>query len=264
MVALGLAERPDLMLQIASVDKDDKKTLNEICEKAQEHAKAHAAATIGTALHALCEQIDRGQTLGVVPQEYAADLAAYEKATKDLTALHIEQFCVLDNLRIGGTPDRVVEVEGRKYIADIKTGSIDYGIGKIEMQLAVYAHSKGYDHTTGKRFDLGEIDENVGIVIHLPAGSGTCELVPVDIAGGWSAVSLAHEVRQWRQKKRKPMQLPWEVEDQVIHGLIIAAINDAHSVDSLRSTWSTYQAYWTDEYTQLAKARTAELAETTP
>jgi hypothetical protein len=260
MVALGLAERPDLMLQIASTDPADKNALNDVCDKAMEHAKAHAAATIGTALHALCERIDRGQPLGVIPKEYEADIAAYIDATKQMESVHIEQFCVLDNLRIGGTPDRVVQVNGKRYIADIKTGDITYGLGKIEMQLAVYAHSKGYNHGADKpRFDLGDIDPNVGIVIHLPAGTGTCELVPVDIAAGWNAVALAHEVRQWRQTKRGPVPMPWATTDGPALADLIAIAKDP---DAIRELWAQHHAIWTEELTELARARTAELADT--
>jgi glycine betaine/proline transport system substrate-binding protein len=34
------------------------------------------------------------------------------------------------------------------YIADLKTGSVDFGAGKIAMQLAVYSRSVFYDHQT--------------------------------------------------------------------------------------------------------------------
>src|SRR5215831_14489249 len=52
MVAIGLAERQDLLLAVAA-HRDDKAHLNELCEKALEAAKGSAPATTGTALHKL-------------------------------------------------------------------------------------------------------------------------------------------------------------------------------------------------------------------
>lgn len=265
MVAIGLAESPDLMLQINSVDKEDKKALNGVCESAMERAKAHAAATIGTALHALTERLDRGQELGVIPDAYQADLKAYEAATADMTSVHIEQLTVVDDLRIAGTPDRVVEVNGKRYIADLKTGSISYGIGKIAMQLAVYSRGVGYDFKGARRFDLGPVDQDTGIVIHLPAGSGTCELVEVDLKAGWEAVHLAEQVREWRSRKGlsrtyslSDLTLPDTAPDTT--AAIAEAIATAKTVDELGALWTANQAVWTPDLTELASARKALIA----
>jgi predicted RecB family endonuclease len=59
-VALGLADRPDLVLAV-SAHRDDKEKLNQIVSDAKEAAKAKAAAEIGTSLHKLTERLDRGQ-----------------------------------------------------------------------------------------------------------------------------------------------------------------------------------------------------------
>jgi hypothetical protein len=206
MVALGLASRPDLLLAV-SAHSDDKAQLNQICVDAQEAAAAHAAATTGTALHALTERLDRGLPVGVIPEAYQADLAAYEKATVELTPVEIETFTVLDTLQIGGTPDRVVEFRGDRYIADVKTGSIEYGMGKIAMQLAVYSRSSLYNPTNGQRAGL-RVNQNNAIVIHLPAGEGRCELHWVNIAAGWEAVKLATSVRAWRA--RSGLSMPFK------------------------------------------------------
>ena len=119
MVALGLADRPDLMLAVAA-HRDERDKLNEICGSALDAAKAGAAATTGTALHALTEKVDRDLPLGVIPEAYIADLEQYRETTAPLTVKAIEQFRVLDSLKIGGTTDRVVEYLGRYYIADVK------------------------------------------------------------------------------------------------------------------------------------------------
>lgn len=199
MVAVGLADRPDLQLAVTA-HRNDKGRLNDICEQAIEAAKGTAAATTGTALHTLTELVDLGQDLPIVPPDAEADLAAYRETTACLQVEAIEQFVVIDDLKVGGTPDRIVRWNGERLIADIKTGSIEWGIQKIAMQLALYAHGKAYDPATGQRSPLN-VNQTSGLIIHLPAGSGQCELVWVDLKRGWEAVELAVKVREWRKAK---------------------------------------------------------------
>ena len=202
MVALGLASRKDLLLAVAATRPDEKKKLNALVDQAKEAAKGSAGATIGTALHALTERIDRGEEIGPLPDEYAKDMEAYRRATADLEPVEIEQFSVLDELKIGGTPDRVVKYRDRYFIADVKTGDIDFGALKIAMQLSVYSRSVPYDFETGQRIARAyDVDTHQGIVIHLPEGKGKCELRWVDIGRGWDAVQTATEVRSFRALK---------------------------------------------------------------
>lgn len=261
MVAKGLSTRPDLLLAVSATDVADKGKLDKIVDDAREAAAANAAATIGTAVHALTERMDRGEDVGVVPDAYRPDLDAYAAATKPLKALMIEQFCVLDELKVGGTPDRVVELDGRNYIADVKTGSIEYGLGKISMQLAVYARSAAYDHTTGKRTPLPNVDRDRAIVIHLPAGKGQCELVWVDIAAGWEAVQLCGKVRAWRSRRdlAEPLDLAdtTPVKDRAAE--LADRIAQCASVRDLEALWAAHQGLWGKQHTDLAAARKALL-----
>lgn len=208
MVALGLADRPDLLLAVAA-HRDDKRKLNQLCRAAQEAASSSAASTTGTALHAITEQHDRG-TLKVVPPQVKDDLDSYIRATEPFENLYIEQFVVNDHLQVGGTPDRVVRYNGRSYIWDLKTGlRVDYSFGKFAMQLGTYSRSSLYDPATGKRTKL-DVDQNRGIVAHLPAGSGECTLYWVDIAAGWEGALIAADVQGWR--KRKNLAVPFDGE----------------------------------------------------
>lgn len=204
-VAIGLSGRPDLVLA-AAAHKDDRDRLNDIVTQAHEAAASHAAATTGTALHSLCEQLDRGQLdrddLSRVPAEYRPDLQAYLAATNGVQHTHIEELMVNDELKVAGTPDRIFQWKDDKYpkILDIKTGSIEYGMSKIAMQLAVYANSLLYDPETGKR-TRADIDLNTAVIAHLPAGQGVCTLHEVDIATAMEGVELARQVRGWRAVK---------------------------------------------------------------
>lgn len=236
MVALGLADRVDLVLSVAA-HRDDKNALNRIVEQAAEAGKASAPANIGTALHALTDRIDRGEPLGVVPEAYHADLDAYRTtlASAGITPVMIEPFTVCDELQVGGTPDRLYMYQGKGYIGDTKSGSLDFGGLKFGMQMSVYSRSIPYDHVTGERTPYPvPVDQDKAILVHLPAGTGRCELHWVDIAGGWQAVQTARDVRQWRNKGKKfisPFILPEQPTD--VAKRMYQAIEAAESVDKL-------------------------------
>lgn len=210
MVAIGLAERPDLLLSVAA-HRDDRRELNRIVEQAKEAAKANAKSTVGTGLHKLADSHDRGQPI-VVPPAWQADMEAYKATTAEMDMIHIEQPCVQDGLKVGGTPDRVVGFRGGYYIADIKTGSIDFGALEFAMQFATYAHSKPYDFVTGGR---GEWPKGLNILkailIHLPQGEGTCKLHWVNIAAGWDAVAVAKAIRAFRNHKGLMVEMGGEL-----------------------------------------------------
>lgn len=280
MVALGLADRPDLMLAVAA-HRDDKRRMNELIDQAREAATANAAATTGTALHTLTERVDRNEPLGVIPAAYTADLTAYRDATSALTVEAIEQFRVQDDLRIGGTTDRIFQYQSRYYIGDVKTGSVEWGMGKIAMQLGTYANSTPYSWTTKQRTpDPWPIDLDHGIVIHLPAGQGKCELLWVDIAAGWKAVTeLAAPVRAWRARKNlaepftpSPTTLT-VVPDPVVPDPraelaagqqrtgFVADAGLAATIDELTQIWrdATIAGQWTDELMRACSIRKKQL-----
>ncbi len=262
MVALGLADRPDLLLGVAA-HREDKEKLNRLCEDALEAARGHAAATTGTAVHALTEIVDRGAPLPVIPDGAAADLEAYRKATAGIEWLAIEQGIVVDELKVHGTPDRIGRLpDGRVVVLDLKTGSVEFGMHKIAMQMAVYAHGAGYVHGYADQAPYrltGDswypVDQDTAVVIHLPAGTGRCDLLEVDIAAGWEAVHLAAQVWEWRSRKglSKPLDLAVDLA-----GLITLAATP----DDLRALYAAHEAEWTDELTALAKARIDSLAAT--
>jgi hypothetical protein len=204
VVALGLATRPDLIAMV-SAHRDDTKALNQICMDAKEAANASRAANIGTAIHAFTEIIDGGGTMDQIPPEYRADLEAYARATESFDHEHIEQFMVHDGLSIGGTPDRISRTkDGRLIIMDVKTGGRAgeklLGIGKMAQQLAVYSRSLKYDFETNTRTDLG-IETAVGVIIHLPAGAGQCDLITLDLNLGWKGVQLCADIYAHRKGK---------------------------------------------------------------
>jgi PD-(D/E)XK nuclease superfamily len=270
MTAIGIVDRKDLMLAVAA-HRDDKKKLDSICEQALEAAKGKAGATTGTALHALTEQQDRGQQ-PIIPDDYVADMAAYLQATADMRAIMIEQFCVMDPLKVAGTPDRIVEFEGKRYIADLKTGSIEYGFLTIAAQLAMYARSRPYDVATNERMEPHGAELDRGIVIHLPAGQGICIRYWVDLLAGWQVIRVARDVRQYRQlrfpqllKELHPVPVapPVREEPPTLVDELTLLINAAESPQQVRDLWRASTDRWTDRHTELAKQHIAELERTT-
>lgn len=257
MVATGLAARPDLLLAV-SAHQGDKAELNRICADAREAAAASAAATTGTALHALTELVDRGQELPPLPPGAKASLDAYKAVMGPYKMRHIEQFLVLDTLKIGGTTDRIVK-DGRDVkIADIKTGGIEFGALKIAMQLAVYARSWMYDIATGER-SRHDASLTEGIVIHLPAtddpDKASCELYQVDLVAGWEAVQVAMRVRAKRQLKFTDLMHPI-VAPTVNPFDLVPAIRACRSAESVRALWTED---WPDELNEIARQHIATL-----
>lgn len=263
MVAIGLTLRPDLLLA-ASACRDDKSKLDTVCDQAKEAAQGSASATTGTALHALTEQHDRGLDVGPIPDTARADLNAYVQATAGLEHLGIEEFVVHDGLQIGGTFDRLVRYQGETFIADLKTGSVDFGMGKIAMQLAVYAHCVRYDARTHERSPLADVDRKRAIVIHLPAGAATCRLLWVDIAAGWEGVQVARAVREWRKRKDFSEELTSAAVDSIppepTAPTLLEQIANAADVDTLTDLWRANAHEWTAFHTEAAATRKAQLA----
>lgn len=236
-VAYGMGQRRDLVLAAAAADPTDKRKLGEIADSAAEHALSSAGATTGTALHALTERVDRGQPLGHVPAEFEADIKAYQTATAAIEYSSIETFRAHDDWQVAGTADRIGTWRGRNMIMDIKSGSIDYPHA-MAMQLAMYAHSIPYDIGTDTRQpDTQPVDLNYGLIIHLPAGQGRCDLYEIDIAKGWGACLIARQVWDWRSTKNltrqvdphtpTPSAATWE-----------SLIANADSRERLREIWS--------------------------
>jgi hypothetical protein len=202
-VAVGLGKRPDLVGLATATPADDKEALNQIVEDATDAAASDAKANLGTALHALTEQLDRGHPVDA-PQ-FAAEIAAYQAATRGCKWLEIEQMVVHDPLKIAGTPDRIgmLAGHGRPAIVDLKTGSIEFSGLAIAIQLAIYANSNNIYQPDGTRLPMPDVDRQTAYVIHLPVGAGTCTIHAVDIEAGWEAAQTAIEVRDWRKRGRK-------------------------------------------------------------
>lgn len=216
---IGVAERPVLaqdariatgLFRSGGLDEREwKAELNALGEQALDRGGAAVRSEAGTNLHALTEVVDRGLPLpdGLLDRD-VADIRAYqaEMARLAIEPLAMEVFVVHDAYGVAGTLDRIVKWNGQLVVADIKTGSIDYDAGKIAMQVSLYANSKRYEPTTGARSEL-HVSTRTGLVIHLPQGEARCAVYELDLTLGSRGVSLAREVRAWRNDGKRAINM---------------------------------------------------------
>lgn len=234
---LGVGEVATL---IADAEKVAKDAIDAIVEEAAELAGRSSKARAGTHLHALAEISDEkgidevrrmheaGETIlnaetGEEVPITATDLASIEAYAERMTRLgakviELEAVIVNDEMGYAGRLDRVImarlpeltiggvvrpaDQRARRYIADIKSGRIDLGAGKIARQLAAYAHGDLYDLETGERSRISAV-RDIALVFHLPQGAGVCTVHPVDLKAGTTLLKLSAEVRRARNTGRK-------------------------------------------------------------
>ena len=214
MTALGLASRADLLAKVRTASADDRKTLNDLCDKAKEAGGATVRRDLGTELHRIIELANTDPTY-TPPAAYAADVAAVhaELAAHGFTVVAgmSERMVVMDEHGIAGTFDLILERNGVQYIADIKTGSsVAYGSVSWAIQLAIYANADALytqgaspDGSDDVREPMPAVDKSTAIIIHVQPESGVCDLHELDIAAGFDALSVALDVR--RVRKLKPL-----------------------------------------------------------
>lgn len=205
MVAVGVSKRPDLLAQIAACLPTETARLDALARDAVEAAGASSSANLGSALHSFAQRIDAGEDISIVPETWRADIEAYRAAMADagFSIQLVERCCVIPDLQVAGTLDRVVERADHLHVLDLKTGQrLDFSWGSIAAQLALYAHAETlYDLESGVHSPMPEVDRHVGYVAWLPAGKGTCEIIPVDLQEGWMGAMLADSVRHWRKSE---------------------------------------------------------------
>jgi hypothetical protein len=251
---LGLVAKPSLLeaVENALLIEDEqarKKKLDALAEAAMNASGANDTRDKGTDLHGLSELVDAGVALpdGVSAAD-VSDMAAYMLAMIPFTVKDIEQFCVIGELKVGGTYDRTVYYTGpgpviggepvcmfdnELIMADLKTSKrgVSYGGLKMATQLACYSRAKTYDYSrfpvepvandpTGKKAlaawkkierpaeeaaqaygSIGPVNQDWGIIISLPSGSGEASLHWADLNKGWEMAKLAKTIRAARSLK---------------------------------------------------------------
>lgn len=233
-VAFGMAHDPSLVATVLGIGgtpytwgKAEKDRVKDVVGRAQNVAQSHRRADEGTAVHEMTERNDRGELVTAGP--YEPDLAAYrhelQRAGVVVWPQWIECRMVSDSLQMAGTADRIVSLApwspllrdlehdpDEALIADVKTGrSLDFGGLSIAAQLAGYASGVLYDPLAEVRLPTPRLNRRWGLVIHLPAGEGRCDLYKADLVNGLAAAHLANAIRETRKVSKQWLaQIPRE------------------------------------------------------
>lgn len=205
MALVGATKRPDLLAQIASTaagDKDRGQTaeLNKLIEECIEAAGGNEGRRLGDALHKYLALINVGQKVDALAP-WDADIAAYLAALEQHQLRPVpdlvEVALVNDPFQAAGSADVFLEhiPTGDVYLADAKTGKNISSPNTYLVQATIYASSMRYDIATGTRTLIHpRLRTDVGIIIHIPAGSGKCELITLDLNEGHRRTILARDI----------------------------------------------------------------------
>lgn len=270
MVALGIGANEDLAAIAAGLTYGDPK-LDEIIETAHDRAGGNAKANHGTAVHLYT---DPGAP--APPVRMAADVDAYnaQLALYGATVVAHDRFIVNDALGVAGTFDAILNFPGvGNRIEDRKTGRLHALANAI--QLAVYAGGVFYElDADGNpvRTPLPDLDQDTGIIAHVPAGKGECTLYGVNLNLGRAACALASEVRAWRRHKGLAVALdppaPKSPPKYTARGGMVFAdpmpsledlVTGAPDLDALYALYEANKSTWTAEHSELARARKTNL-----
>jgi len=225
MVLIGIAEDTSFLRGVLDVNpetREGRDLLNRRTKAAKEVGGANRKSDQGTHLHDLSEAVDRREALPEgLPDADVLDMVAYAEATHPFFKIvHMEELVVNEQLGTAGTPDRVSSWVGEGdliapdgtviapddlLITDLKTGRVDFGGLKMAMQLSIYSRSKLNVKGTHIRADMNNVNQKWGIIMHLPAGSGKCDLYWADLSLGWTAVGVACDVHEMRKQGKSAL-----------------------------------------------------------
>jgi hypothetical protein len=262
MVAKGMALRPDLCARMCSLENDeDREAMNEIADTAMEVAKASQGANNGTALHDFTKLFDMGKEVAPPTLAWTKDITGYA------TTLHewgfrvvpgmVERTVCIPELGIIGTFDRLLEHvrTGRLYIGDLKTaGKIHFGWGEIAIQLALYSRGAWLwdkqTRTWSEMSQVGEINQDRAVVMHVKIGTGKCQLHRIKIDAGWDEVATAMRARAYNNRK----DLAELINPPVDWGRLLREASTQDELSKIFYDCST-EGEWNDDLEAIGRAR---------
>lgn len=243
MIVTGLGRSEDLWVRAAGTEPGDTRALDQIAEDAKRSAGAFAGANLGTALHGFQERADRG-AIGAdvrVPTKYESDIDAYrtEMANQQLMPdeRYMERFVLIPEYQLigrldvgywrGPGEDDDGNPANELYIGDRKTKQSRKSWYEECAQLGLYSLATHfYDPETNTTEPITPMLErpdpldrewegkarpwnmNAGVIIHAPAGTGTCTTYWANLNLGRQVAAVAHALRVLRTKKDyvRPME----------------------------------------------------------
>lgn len=206
-----LREHPALRDALAGAPHDQTKQEKSIIGRAKVVAGASAAAARGTNQHTAWEH--RGITNSLIGTQriQAATLAAeYLLEQAGLVRVPGLSERVVRNVALGavGKFDDILmrKSDGKLLIADLKSKARPfYSFTSVDAQLAGYAKSEWMLTPDGQGYEPGplhHVDQEEGIILHVPSDGGMPHLDPADLTGGWENCLLAVQVMRRRAAGR--------------------------------------------------------------
>jgi hypothetical protein len=209
---IGAGRLPSLAAQAAPLDPtEDRSELDGLAEAAFQAGGGGEKAGLGTSMHSWLERLtlDPDGTLSRAPENAVADLAAIAQCLSDnniqvyetpgrrwvepfvITPLPAAQWAA-------GSPDMIANVQGCETpaIVDLKTGRDPRQAPMSPaIQLAVYAYAEWAWWAKDEPLEAApEKREDVGYILHAPFGTGTCELIELNLEEGWQAAWLQKQM----------------------------------------------------------------------
>lgn len=184
-------------------------------EKCKRVAGGSAGADHGNERHTAVEALHRGDGTALLPSETRRMLALYQSTLQrhGLTPLYgmQERRVLVESLEVVGTLDNILrDVNVRQpnapgaenLVADLKTQRKFWEFLYIGAQLATYAHGDAmWDPMAGRWVDMPPARQDLAVVLWMPRGGTSVDVLEVDIAKGWETAKLARKVVLDRQDK---------------------------------------------------------------
>lgn len=143
------------------------------------------AAVRGTEVHALAEQVVKGETVEV-PVHLARHVKGYVQLIDelDLEPVAVESPVASRTHRYAGTADLFATVHGEPWLLDLKTSSGVYG--DYALQLAAYAHADFMGDLENPEYETAVPEAHRYGVIHVTEDGATLHEY-TDTEGAWDA-----------------------------------------------------------------------------
>jgi len=163
------------------------------------------ARDLGTSVHTAIESL----VLGTPAPEPAADELPYLEAFAAFRERYAPEFLAAESTvyhrthSYAGTLDSVVEIDGRRYVLDVKTGSGVYP--EVALQLAAYRAAEFMGLPNGTEEPMLETVEEA-LCLHLQPGWFECHRVKAD-QSVLDAFLYARETFRWEVSTSKSVML---------------------------------------------------------
>ena len=203
-------EQLGAITNLCMTGEDGKAAAIDMLKRAHDRAKNSAAST-GTDIHAIAEQLNRGEDCGLIHPDLAPSIDHYKQFLDDWQPKFLETEATVFHYdhKWAGTFDGLCEIGGENILFDLKTGKGVYE--DVALQLNAYANAQKIVEVDGTERELPEI--HGGAVLHLrPEGY---KLIPVRLAPEIYEVfrSLIH-ISEWdREMKRGVLGAPQKLNE---------------------------------------------------